>query len=191
MLGITNQEWYYGIPILSNHSFASDLCNLISCCGKNDHLHHEYDAYEALLKSFQKSQENILGTKSVISTITIDGKDEACKCIDVASLIRNTLDYGLMVCPRSHLPFWRVLSMLESVCMSNTVIIMQMTHCHFAVCCKTYRKKLGIKTMKAFLMHSNLNQLLQHHIAFGEMIQLLTGVFYVGVTSKFEMCCAC
>ena len=86
----------------------------------------------------------------MISTISIAGDDQPCKCIEVASIIRNTLDYVLMECPRLHLPSQGVLSTLESVCMSSTVISCRR---QIAILLTTARPVRN-KTMKAFMMHS-------------------------------------
>ena len=84
--------------------------------------------------------------------ITIDDGDGPYKCIDVAPIITNTLDYGVMECPDSHLPSWIVLSILESVCISYREIIMQKDNCHFAVYCKTCRKQIGETDNDASMM---------------------------------------
>ncbi len=87
MFGITNHQRYDGIPILDYHSFASYLSEFLSFRGDIDHPLDIHEGNEALRKSMQKSQDKILGTKSVIFTITLDGNDQPCKFIDVGSIM--------------------------------------------------------------------------------------------------------
>ena len=177
MFGITNHEGYDGIPILDYHLFASYLSEFLTnqsfawCTWgiwSFDELNVEKSRQNPRYQINDIHNQNRWGWSAMqMHRSCFNHKKHSRLCLDGVSQIAPTIPGSFV---------YIGVSLHVQYC-----YFMQKTNCHFADYCKTCKKQIGEKDHKASMMQSNVYQLLQHHIAFWEMMQLLKEVSFVGI----------